>query len=118
MPEGADRYTEAIAAFVKAIEIDPSEVFGYYAKGWCHELSGDDSNAMVCYEQGIDMDKSYPYIFLMRGQIYLKRGEMANAEADFEKVLQLDTIITELPPICPAFPRPGPGSGRVDAEAH
>ena len=91
----AGRYTEAIAAFVKAIEIDPSEVFGYYAKGWCHELSGDDSNAMVCYEQGIDMDKSYPYIFLMRGQIYLKRGEMANAEADFEKVLQLDTVVTD-----------------------
>ena len=93
--EQASELDKVLESADKAIEIDPSEVFGYYAKGWCHELSGDDSKAMVCYEQGIDMDKSYPYIFLMRGQIYLKRGETANAEADFEKVLQLDTVVTD-----------------------
>ena len=88
-------YKEAIKAFDKAIEIDPSDVFAYYAKGWCYELSGDDSSAMLCYEQGIDMDKNYPYIFLMRGQIFQKRGEKNKAEADFEKVLQMDTTITD-----------------------
>lgn len=91
----AGRYDQAVAAFDKAIEIDPSDGFGYYAKGWCYELSGDDSTAMECYEQGIDLDKSYPYIFLMRGQMLLKRGETANAEADFERVLQLDTAVTD-----------------------
>lgn len=89
------RYSEAIKAFDRAIEIDPSDAFAYYAKGWCYELSGNDSSAMECYEQGIDMDKNYPYIYLMRGQIFLKRGEKENAEADFEKVLQLDTTVME-----------------------
>ncbi len=89
------RYAEAIKAFDRAIEIDPSDAFAYYAKGWCYELSGNDSSAMECYEQGIDMDKNYPYIYLMRGQIFQKRGEKENAEADFEKVLQLDTTVME-----------------------
>ena len=89
------RYAEAIKAFDRAIEIDPSDAFAYYAKGWCYELSGNDSSAMECYEQGIDMDKNYPYIYLMRGQILQKRGEKENAEADFEKVLQLDTTVME-----------------------
>ena len=40
------RYAEAIKAFDRAIEIDPSDAFAYYAKGWCYELSGNEWNAM------------------------------------------------------------------------
>ena len=89
---GAGKYEEAIKAFDKVIELLPTNAWGYYVKGWCYELSGDDDNAMKLYEEGIDIDKEYPYIFLMRGQQYLKRGELEKANADFEKVLQLDTL--------------------------
>lgn len=89
---GAGRYEEAIKAFDKVIELLPTNAWGYYVKGWCYELSGDDDNAMKLYEEGIDIDKEYPYIFLMRGQQYLKRGELEKAKADFETVLQLDTL--------------------------
>lgn len=91
----AGRYEEAIEVFDHAIEIDPSDAFGYYAKGWCHELSGDDDKAMESYELGIDLDKSYPYIYLMRGQVFLKRGDKDKADKDFETVLQLDTVATD-----------------------
>ena len=91
----AGRFPEAIKAFDRAIEIDPTDAFAYYAKGWCYELSGNDPAAMECYEQGIDVDKEYPYIYLMRGQIFSKRGETANANADFEKVLQMDTTVVD-----------------------
>lgn len=89
---GAGKYEEAIKAFDKVIELLPTNAWGYYVKGWCYELSGDDDNAMKLYEEGIDIDKEYPYIFLMRGQQYLKRGELEKANADFEKVIQLDTL--------------------------
>ena len=89
---GAGKYEEAIKAFDKVIELLPTNAWGYYVKGWCYELSGDDDNAMKLYEEGIDIDKEYPYIFLMRGQQYLKRGELEKAKADFETVLQLDTL--------------------------
>jgi clan AA aspartic protease (TIGR02281 family) len=90
----AGRYEEAIADMTRAIDIDPSIVFGYYKRGWCYELMRDDDSAMADYNLGIDIDinESYPYIYLMRGEQYLKRGDMASATADFEKVLELDTV--------------------------
>lgn len=92
---GAGMYEEAIGAFDKVIEKIPTNAWGYYIKGWCYELSGDDENAMKLYEEGIDIDKEYPYIYLMRGQQYLKRGDMEKAGADFETVLQLDTLVED-----------------------
>ena len=91
----AGRYAEAIEVFDQAIEVDPLYAFAYYAKGWCHELSGDDDKAMECYNLGIDLDKEYAYIHLMRGQIHLKRGDKIKAEEDFNTVLQLDTVVTD-----------------------
>lgn len=41
---------------------------------------------------GIDVDKTYPYIFLMRGALYLKRGEKEKSNADFEEVIRQDTV--------------------------
>lgn len=91
----AGRYAEAIEVFDQAIEVDPLYAFAYYAKGWCHELSGDNDKAMECYDLGIDLDKEYAYIHLMRGQIHLKRGDKIKAEEDFNTVLQLDTVVTD-----------------------
>ena len=91
----AGRYAEAIEVFDQAIEVDPLYAFAYYAKGWCHELSGDDDKAMECYDLGIDLYKEYAYIYLMRGQIHLKRGDKIKAEEDFNTVLQLDTVVTD-----------------------
>ena len=91
----AGRYAEAIEVFDQAIEVDPLYAFAYYAKGWCHELSGDDDKAMECYDLGIDLDKEYAYIYLMRGQIHLKRGDKIKAEEDFNTVLQIDTVVTD-----------------------
>ena len=53
---------------------------------------GDDDSAMKDYNAGIDVDKSYPYIFLMRGELYLKRGEKEKANADFEEIIRQDTV--------------------------
>ena len=91
----AGMYKDAIKAFDKVIELLPTDAWGYYIKGWCYELSGDDETAMKLYNEGIDIDKEYPYIFLMRGQQYLKAGDKEKAWADFEQVLQMDTIATD-----------------------
>lgn len=88
-------YGDAIEAFDKVIELLPTNAWGYYIKGWCYELSGDDETALKLYDEGIDIDKSYPYIFLMRGQQYLKRGDTEKANADFETVLKLDTTAVD-----------------------
>ena len=86
------RYEESIADFTKGIELEPTDAYAYYKRGWCYELIGDDDAAMKDYNAGIDVDKTYPYIFLMRGELYLKRGEKAKADADFEEVIRQDTV--------------------------
>lgn len=91
----AGRYAEAVDVFDQAIDVNPSRAFAYYAKGWCYELSGDDDKAMECYDLGIDLNKDFPYIYHMRGQIYLKRGDKVKADEDFNRVLQLDTTVTD-----------------------
>lgn len=56
---------------------------------------GDDEAAMADYNRGIEVDDSYAYIYLMRGEQYLKYGNTELARADFERVLELDTEATD-----------------------
>lgn len=46
---------------------------------------------MENYNAGIDVDKTYPYMYLMRGELYSKQGLKDLANADFEEILKLDT---------------------------
>ena len=88
----AGKYNEAIADFTKYIEQKPTDAFGYYRRGWCYELMGDDKNAMEDYNAGIEIDNKYPYLYLMRGEQYLKQGDKVRANADFEHIIKQDTI--------------------------
>ena len=87
----AGRYAESIEDITKFIDRYPTEAYGYYARGWCKELSGNAEGAMADYNDGIDVDENYPYIYLMRGSLYLDRGEKEKAMADFETVVAKDT---------------------------
>lgn len=88
----AGRYDEAIVDFSTMIDIAPMSAYAYYKRGWCYELKGDDKTAMENYNAGIDVDKEYPYIFLMRGELYLKQEKTDLANADFEEILKQDTV--------------------------
>lgn len=87
----AGRYAESIEDITKFIDRYPTEAYGYYARGWCKELYGDAEGAMADYNDGIDVDENYPYIYLMRGSLHLDRGEKEKAMADFETVVAKDT---------------------------
>ena len=90
----AGMYEQAIADLEKYIERYPTDAYGYYARGWCKELSRDLEGAMEDYNEGIAVDEDYPYIFLMRGSLYLDNGEVEKAKADFEMVVAKDTTVT------------------------
>lgn len=48
---------------------------------------------MENYNAGIDVDKEYPYIFPIRGELYLKQGQIELANADLNEILKQDTVI-------------------------
>ena len=85
-------YESAIADFTAAIEERPADVYPYYKRGLCYELQRDEKKAMDDYNIGINIDDEYAYIFLMRGTIFLKQGNRTAADADFRRILQIDTI--------------------------
>ena len=87
----AGMYKEAIADYQVSMENDPSSGYEYYAIGWCHELQGDKKTALEYYNKGIDIDKSYAYLYLSRADLLSQSGDCEAAERDYEKVLELDT---------------------------
>ena len=82
----------AIEDFSAAIEEMPDEGYAYYKRGWCYEMKGDRKKAMEDYNMGLEMTQDYPYLYLNRGQLLLKNGNKTEADADFEAVIQKDTI--------------------------
>ena len=90
--QDAGMYDMAIADFTKMIEMEPMVAYGYYCRGWCYEFAGDDRKAMDDYNAGIDIDKNYVSLYMVRGRLHRKQGNMKLAKSDFEKVLELDTI--------------------------
>ena len=91
----AGDYDAAIKDLTVFADRFPTDAYGYYARGWCKELSGDDKGAMEDYEEGIAIDEDYPYIYLMRGEMNQKRGMDEQAQLDFEMVLQKDTVVRD-----------------------
>ena len=82
----------AIADFTAAIEEIPDGAYAYYKRGWCYEMIGDSKKALEDYNLGLEMTEDYPYLYLMRGELLLLDGNKAEAETDFEAVIQKDTI--------------------------
>lgn len=87
----AGMYKEAIADYQVSMDNDPSDGYEYYAIGWCHELQGDKKTALEYYNRGIDIDKSYAYLYLSRADLLSQNGDYEAAERDYEKVLEIDT---------------------------
>ena len=85
----------AIADFTAAIEDYPKGGYAYYKRGWCYEMKGDRKSALEDYNMGLEMTENYPYLYLMRGTLLLEEGNVAEANADFETVLQKDTVATD-----------------------
>lgn len=82
----------AIADFTAAIEEVPDGAYAYYKRGWCYEMKGDRKKALEDYNLGLEMTEDYPYLYLMRGELLLLEGNKTEADADFEAVIQKDTV--------------------------
>jgi clan AA aspartic protease (TIGR02281 family) len=87
-------YKTAIRDFTKAIELDPMNNYAYYKRGWTKEFDNDFQGALKDYTTSIEIDNEYAYVYMNRGRLYQKELDKPElAKQDFEKVLELDTII-------------------------
>lgn len=91
----AGNYEASIEDVSKFIDRYPTDAYGYYARGCCKELLGDLDGALQDYDEGIAVDEDYPYIYLMRGSLHLKRGQKELADKDFQMVVSKDTTVMD-----------------------
>ncbi len=86
------QYDKAIADYKADLENNPTDGHTYYSIGRCYDLSGNRGIALRYYNEGIDVDKELPHLFSCRADLLLARGDTLQALADYEKVLEIDTV--------------------------
>lgn len=84
------QYDKAIADYMTILGEDPSSGYEYYAIGWCYELQGNKVKALDYFNKGIDLCKTYPYLFVSRGDLLMEMGRTEEAAKDYEMVLEID----------------------------
>lgn len=89
-------YDDAINDFTKVTRVSAYNHYigyAYYRRGWIKEFLKDDYGALRDYNKGIEADNGYAYLYLMRGETYIRLNEKEKAKQDFNRVLELDNTI-------------------------
>ena len=79
---------EAVAAFEKALAIDPGHPTALFAMGVINDRLGNDDEALACYEKSL---KRYPASvgsLLNLGILYEDRDDFAKAQACYKRILE------------------------------
>lgn len=85
-------YPDAIAQLDKYVTKYPDNYFGYYRRGWFKDEANDAVGAIDDYTMSITLEPKYAYAYCGRGRFYQELGKNDLAKADFEKVIELDTM--------------------------
>jgi tetratricopeptide (TPR) repeat protein len=95
------RYAEALAAYEKAINLDPSHTHAHYNNGWTlTELKRYDE-ALVAYEQAIELDPSSAPAYRNKGLVLQELQRDEEALATYDQAIELD------PSHAPAYVKKG-----------
>ncbi len=82
------RFSEAVAAFRKAIELEPGVEEGYGALAMLHARAGQPQMAVDVLNRGIERCSGSPRLLMVRAAVYGDMGRTGPAAADFEEVIR------------------------------
>ena len=85
-------YPKAIAELDKYVAKYHDNYFGYYRRGWFKDEANDVDSAIDDYTMSITLELGYAYAYCGRGRFYQEQGKSDLAKADFEKVVELNTV--------------------------
>jgi clan AA aspartic protease (TIGR02281 family) len=80
----------AINEWDKVINLNPDYGWGYYRRGWFKQLIGQFDDAIEDLSMAIVLEPNYTYSYSSRGDIYMKQGKRELAEADFNKIIEME----------------------------
>ena len=85
-----ERPDDAVAAFRKAVELDPKNIMGYGALASMEESANDAVAAIDIYRRLAEMMPKVAVIHFQIGLSLARINDVDGARAEFEKTLQLD----------------------------
>ena len=84
------QHEEAIAAFEKALEIDPKFHFAWYGLGNALKELGRNSEAIAAFDKALEIDPKSHFAWNNLGNALSNLGRNSEAIAAFEKALEID----------------------------
>lgn len=86
---------EAIAAYQKALDVNPKNGDSWYYQGRCYEVIGDWEKALFDLQKATELDPSDAYNWLGLGEVYDGLGQQDKATEAFRRAVQLDSNLKE-----------------------
>ena len=83
-----EQWDEAIAAYSKAIIIDPQYIVAYNNRGFAYAQKGYYDKAITDYTKAIEIDPEYARAYNNRGFAYRAIGEKSKSDADFQRAAE------------------------------
>jgi tetratricopeptide (TPR) repeat protein len=83
-------YTGAVAAYNKALEIDPNDVNAWDGKGWALIELGNYTQAISYLNKALEIDPKHIDALVFKGQSLYGLGNHTGAKYYFDNALKLD----------------------------
>jgi len=95
--EAAHRFAEALAAFTRAVELDPTHAPAHAGRARALAALGEGVEAIGAYRQALLLNPRDPIGFVQMGQIMLAQGFFTTAHSAFSAALELvpDSLAAE-----------------------
>jgi len=87
-------FDKALAAYTRAIELNPKDDSTRFFRGLVYKDKGESDKAIADFTEVIELNPQYRDVYITRGKVYKKMGEHANAIADFTTVVGQDPRAT------------------------
>ena len=81
---------EAIAAFSRAVQIDPKSSQAYNSRGLAKVMKGQIDEAMPDLDKAVALDPAVAKARFNRGFAYYRKGDLDKALADYSEAIRLD----------------------------
>src|SRR5690606_1099494 len=85
-----NRNNEALAAFDKALQLDPQNAAAAYYRGQAYSRMDEPANMIASYKQSLDLEPNYAPAAFDLGVAYYNAGDYENAAASYEVVVRED----------------------------
>jgi lipoprotein NlpI len=84
---------EAFALAKRAIEVEPKNPQGYYARGKLHEITRQHEKAIADFTEVLKLTPRSPQVLNLRGSEQFKLGNIKESIADFDKAIEIEPAL-------------------------